>query len=324
MKPSFHTRLLNNPFEDPCLYIRLLREARALLFDVGYTTNLSARDILKISDIFITHTHIDHFIGFDSILRLHLRKDKPLRLYGPHGFIDRIEGKLNGYTWNLIGDYPISIEAYEITDECIKLSVFRSNTLFKREDLEVKPFEGIILNEPLFRVRTAILDHQIPSLAFSLEEDFHINIDKVRLSKMGLPVGQWLRRLKMAIRENREDEVFMIGGRKYHFSELKDIVNITKGQKLSYVADAIGSEDNIRKIVELIKGSDLVYIETYFLDKDIERAKERYHLTARQAGMIAGMSGVNRIVPFHFSPKYIDNPQELIEEAEKEFNKYRC
>ncbi|GAB4539358.1 MAG: ribonuclease Z [Thermodesulfovibrionia bacterium] len=324
MKPSFHTRLVNDPFEDPCLYIRFLWEARALLFDAGFTTNLSTRDILKISDIFISHTHIDHFIGFDSILRLHLGRDKALRLYGPQGFIDCVEGRMRGYTWNLIGDYPIVIEAHEVTDECIKICAFRSNALFKREDLGVKPFEGIILDEPLFKVKAAILDHQVPCLAFSLEEGFHINIDKARLSSMGLSVGQWLRRLKMAIREGKGDEVFTLNGKGYALSELMGIVNITKGQKVSYVADAIGSDDNIKRIVELVEGSDVLYIETYFLDKDTERARQRYHLTARQAGMIGGMARVKRIVPFHFSPRYTDNPDDLIEEALKEFDKYKA
>ncbi len=91
MKPSFQTKLLNSPFDDPGLYARILREGRALLFDLGFTTSLSTRDILKISDIFVSHAHVDHFIGFDHVLRLHLKKESPLRLYGPEGFIDRVE-----------------------------------------------------------------------------------------------------------------------------------------------------------------------------------------------------------------------------------------
>ncbi len=102
MKPSLHARLVNSPFEDPCLYVRLLRERRAFLFDAGFTTNLSAGDILKVRDIFISHTHIDHFIGFDSILRLHLRREGPLRLYGPEGFIDCVQGKPAGSPGRLV------------------------------------------------------------------------------------------------------------------------------------------------------------------------------------------------------------------------------
>ncbi|MBI4697620.1 MAG: MBL fold metallo-hydrolase [Nitrospirae bacterium] len=124
MKPSFHARLVNGPFDDPCLYVRLLRESRALLFDAGFTTNLSARDILKTSDIFISHAHIDHFIGFDNILRTSLKKEGPLRFYGPAGIIDRIEGKLRGYSWNLIGEYPAVVEVSEVDAGAFYLKIF--------------------------------------------------------------------------------------------------------------------------------------------------------------------------------------------------------
>ncbi len=321
MKPSFHTRLINNPFEDPGLYIRLLREGRALLFDLGSTNNLSVRDILKISDIFVTHTHVDHFIGFDGILRHHLRKEEPLKLYGPEGFIERIKGKLRGYTWNLIGDYPLVIEVSEVNEGGITKAVFKAENSFKREEMEAAQFNGILTKDSFLKVSTVVLDHQIPCLAFSLEEDYHINIDKAKLSELNLPVGPWLKGLKDAIRRNMSDSVFRINDKKFTFAQLKDIAGVTRGQKISYVVDALGSEENIRKIVDLVKGSDILYAEAYFLDKDRDRAKERYHLTAKEAGRIAREAGVVRLVLFHFSPKYIDAPDELVKEAEEEFNK---
>jgi len=322
MKPSFHTRLLNAPFEDPGLYIRLLREGRALLFDLGFTGSLSVRDILKISDIFVSHAHVDHFIGFDSILRHHLRKEGPLRVYGPEGFIGHIEGKLKGYTWNLIGDYPLIIEVLEVNEKIMTKAVFKAEDSFQPVNIETVPFEGTLMKDSFFKVSTAVLDHQIPCLAFCLEEDYHINIDKARLDNLNLPVGPWLGKLKDAIRKNASDSIFTIDDRKFTFAELKDIAGITRGQKISYVVDALGSEENIKRIVSLVKGSDILYIEAYFLDKDRDRAKERYHLTAKAAGRIAREADIGKLVVFHFSPKYIDTPGELIKEAEEEFRSH--
>jgi len=330
MKPSFHTRLLNNPFDDPGLYVRLLREGRAMLFDSGFTTSLSNRDILKISDIFISHTHVDHFLGFDSILRLHLMKEKPLRIYGPQGFIDCLQGKLKGYTWNIIGGYPLIIEAVEVNEKAMTKAVFKAGNSFRCDDMVSMPFDGILMKDSFFNVRAVILDHQISCLAFSLEEDYHININKAKLSELNLPVGQWLGELKRAIREsyrlqpqNSELTSFKVDNRVFKLKELTEIATITKGQKLSYVVDAIGSEENIMKIVRLVRGSDILFIEAYFLDRDRERARERYHLTAREAGRIAREAGVGKMIPFHFSPKYIDNPEEILKEAEEEFRGYR-
>jgi ribonuclease Z len=319
MKSIFHSRLTNGPFEDPGLYVRLFREGRAILIDPGFTTGLSARDIFKLSDVFVSHTHIDHFIGFDNILRLHLKKDAALNLYGPEGFTDKVEGKLKGYTWNLIDEYPLSLNVFEVTEKGIKKSAFRSVNFFRREDLGSEPFDGTVKKDNFFTVSAAILDHQVPCLAFSLKEDYHINIDKVKLEKMGLPVGPWLNDLKRAIRSDDKDAVFTVEGKQLSLSDVKDVVLITEGQRISYVVDALGSEENIKKIIELVKDSDLLYIETYFMDRDKERAADRYHLTAKEAGMIAREANVERMIPLHISPKYMDDPDEVIEEAMKEF-----
>ena len=320
MKPSFHTRLLNGPFEDPGLYMRLLWEGRALMFDLGHTNSLSNRDILKITDIFVSHTHVDHFIGFDNVLRISLKKEGLLRFYGPEGFIDCIEGKLSGYTWNLSKEYPLVIDVFEVTERYIEHAVFKASNRFRREGLEKRPSNGILLHDSFCKVSVRILDHEVPCLAFSLEEECHININKAILTDMGLPVGPWLSELKEAIRGNKFDAVITVEGRNLSFPDISEAVDITHGQKLSYVVDALGSEDNIKKIVELVKGSDLLYIETYFLESDKEKARERYHLTAREAGRIAREAGVNRVETLHFSPRYSDDPEALIREAQEEFN----
>lgn len=291
------------------------------MFDLGYTTGLSARDILKTTDIFVSHTHVDHFIGFDSILRVCLKKEGPLRFYGPEGFTDCVEGKLRSYTWNLTGEYPLVIEVSEVKEKSINRATFRAKNSFIREDLAIEPFNGILVKDTSFHVSAAVLDHQIPCLAFSLEEDYHINIDKSKLNKLNLPVGEWLGELKSAIRKNKSDSFFTVKEKTYAFSEVKNIASISKGQKISYVVDAVNSEKNRKKIVELVKNSDVLYIETFFLDEDRKKARERYHLTAKEAGSIARKAGVGRLVPIHFSPRYINKSEKLIREAEVEFTK---
>lgn len=321
MKPSFHIRQLNGSFEDPGLYIRLLWEGRALMFDLGHTDSLSPRDILKITDIFVSHMHVDHFIGFDNVLRISLKKEGPLRLYGPEGFIDCVDGKLRGYTWNLAKDYPLVIKVSEVTEGEVKHAVFKAKNRFRREDLDTKPSNGVLLRDSFCKVSVRILDHKVPCLAFSLEEECHININKDMLTNMGLPVGPWLNEFKAAIRGNKFEEVFNVEGRDYTIPELREVVYISHGQKLSYVVDALGSEDNIKKIIELVKGSDILYIEAFFMDKDKPKAVERYHLTAKEASGIARVAGVGSIEPLHFSPRYLDDPEALIQEVEDEFSK---
>lgn len=291
------------------------------MFDLGSTENLSTRDILKTTDIFVTHTHIDHFIGFDNVLRVSLKKEGPVSFYGPKGFIRCVEGKLKGYTWNLISDYPYQINVLEVDGNFIKKAVFRAKNSFQQEDAGTAPFTGILLEDSFFRVSAAILDHQVPCLGFSIKEDYHINIDKAKLSRLNLQAGAWLGDLKRAIRKNRTQDVFTVEGRTFPFSDMKEIATITRGQKISYIVDVLGNAENKRKIVDLVKGSDTLYIETFFSDEDRDRARDRYHLTAAEAGRIARKAGVGHMEAIHFSPRYIDNPEILLLEAEREFKK---
>jgi len=319
MKSSFYSRLINGPFDDPGIYVRMARESRAFIVDPGFSTNLSAGDILKVTDIFVSHAHVDHFIGFDNILRTCLKKAGTVRLYGPEGFIDKVEGRLNGYTWNLTEACRLSIEVSAVEGGTVKKAMFRASEAFKREDLETLPFKGVLVEEKLFKVSAVVLDHKIPCLAFSIMEDYHINIDKAKLAGMGLPVGPWLKTFKMAVRENNIDSVIDIDGQAYRVEDLRAIANITDGQKLTYVVDAVGSDENIQKIIELAKGSNVLYIEAYYSNEDRDIAKERFHLTAGEAGRIARKASVGRMETFHYSPRYINDPDILVKEAEAAF-----
>jgi len=91
------------------------------------------------------------------------------------------------------------------------------------------------------------------------------------------------------------------------------------GQKIAYVVDAVYHAENARRIVELVRNADILFMETVFLTQDAERAATRFHLTARQAGTLARAAGVKHLVPLHFSPRYSDDPEALRREAEAAF-----
>lgn len=68
-----------------------------MLFDLGDIASLSPRKIQRLGHVFVSHAHIDHFVGFDRLLWVLVGRDKLIHLYGPNGFIDHVHHKLRAY-----------------------------------------------------------------------------------------------------------------------------------------------------------------------------------------------------------------------------------
>lgn len=320
MRPSFYPRMVNGPFDDPGLFIPFLFENRAVIFDMGDMYPLSARDILKISHGFVSHTHMDHFAGFDRLLRLFLGRDKELCIFGPKGFLKNVEGKLAGYTWNLAENFTnrFALQATEVCPDHLITKTYLLQDRFRPRDPVKQAFDGILVKEPSLCISAAILDHRIPCLGFSMKERFHVNIMKDRLTEMGLETGPWLKKFKQALFDGQDPESeFETGKKIFILGELAEkIATITPGQKVAYITDVIYSNSNAEKIVELVKNSDHLFIESGFLEQDRDSAQEKYHLTARQAGMLAGKARVKQFTVFHFSPRYTGMAHLLQKEAQ--------
>ena len=90
MKSTLCTSLVNDPFGDPGMLVQFLFQKRSLLFDLGDISPLSNAELLKVSHVFVSHTHIDHFIGFDRLLRTFFGREKTLTFYGPKNFIKNV------------------------------------------------------------------------------------------------------------------------------------------------------------------------------------------------------------------------------------------
>ncbi len=312
MRPIVSAALVNGEFGDPALYLDFRDEKRALLFDLGEVGALMPKKLLRLTDAFVTHAHMDHFAGFDRLLRVLLGRAGTLRLYGPPGFIERVDHKLAAYTWNLVERYPgdFAFLAHEVApDWSVRVARFSANKRFAREDLPgAKAPGGLLLDEPRFRVRAAFLDHGIPCLGFALEEKTHVNVWKNRLAEMGLPVGPWLNDLKRAVAEGVPDDA-PIHGRT--LGELKPALELTPGQKIAYVTDIVYSAENEARVARLAADADLLFIESVFLSSEAEHAARKFHLTAEQAGRIARAARARNVVPFHFSPRYLGREAEL-------------
>ena len=201
MKTTFRPRLLNGRTGDPALLLTLRWQGRALLVDCGRIGPTPASILLPIEAVFVSHAHMDHFMGFDQLVRLFLARDATLRLFGPVGIADCVQGKLAGYTWNLTDEYAFTVDVAEIDTHALRHWRFAARRRFEREARGTTPRTGrVVLEDPIFRVEAAPLDHKIVCMSYAVIERTHLNVRAGGLEANGLRPGPWLNVLKAAVR----------------------------------------------------------------------------------------------------------------------------
>jgi ribonuclease Z len=330
MRHLFEPSLVNDPFGDPGLYVDFCDERRALLFDLGDITVLPPRKLMRVSHVFVSHTHMDHFAGFDQLLRVVLGRKDSIVLTGGPGFVAQVEHKLRAYTWNVVHRYAVELvlDVREIgIDGHGQGARFSSRTGFTRE--ACAPFEcdsDVLHDDALFRVRGRFVDHEMPCLAFVVEEKARGRVARDRLAALGVTTGPWLRELKLAVlsaapadapiqvrwsdRLGEHDTTRSVG-------ELANVlIDVAPGRRIGYVTDLRFTDANRRTLAQLLAGVDQLFIESVFLDADRAHAQRKNHLTAREAGCIAREVGAQAVVPFHFSPRYRQRAPEVAAEVQ--------
>src|SRR5258706_13879003 len=169
---------------------------RAILLALGDSARLSPRKFHRLDRVFVSHAHLDHFIGFDRQLRILVGREKTVALYGPRGFIDHVHHKLQASLWNLADRYvsDLAFVVPEITSSSeTRIAQFRLRNAFAAEPIGTRPIvDNVICNQPAFRVSAAILEHRTPCLGFAIEEAAPVNVWRSRLAGRGLLLGPWL------------------------------------------------------------------------------------------------------------------------------------
>lgn len=311
--------LMNGVFGHPLLHLRLRHQRRSMLFDLGEGARLPARIAHQVSDVFITHAHMDHICGFLWLLRSRIGEENVCRLYGPSGLAVNIQGLIKGVLWDRIGDRGPRFEVAEFSSGRLQRFYFQAGLpgyeYLGEETIE----ERILLDDPAFTVRTVTLDHGTPVLAFAYEPRSEINIRKDQLSNRRLEPGPWLNELKAHIHAgNQSKEIELPDGSRESVSHLaNDLVKITPGKKLVYATDFADTPGNRNRVVELSGGAHTLFCEATFMEDEAEQALRTGHLTSRACGEIARSAGVEHLIPFHFSRRYEDDPWPLYREIAK-------
>ncbi|SDX99600.1 Clp1/GlmU family protein [Nitrosomonas sp. Nm33] len=308
--------LVNGIFGDPLLHVRLRQQRRSLLFDLGEGVRLPARIAHQVTDVFISHAHIDHIGGFMMLLRSRIGKFPPCRLYGPPGLAQHIKGFLQGILWDRIGEHAPCFEVTEMhTDRLLRFRLQAGQEACVQLD-EVKLEAGVILQDTGFRIRAQMLDHHTPVLAYAFEPTKEINIRKDYLQAHNLKPGPWLAQLKKhLLAENDRAIITLPDGMVTNVAAIAtDLTLIKPGKKLVYATDLADTVDNRKRLQALARYAHTFFCEACFMERDVSQAAQTGHLTTRACGEIATAAEVARLVPFHFSQRYADKPQQVYDE----------
>ncbi|WP_457641058.1 MBL fold metallo-hydrolase [Persephonella sp.] len=321
-KPRIKHYLINEKTDDPGIVIEIESLGEYILFDIGNIRKLNRNLIKKINKIFISHTHMDHFIGFDHLLRNKLGKAHEVQIFGIDPLAHNIYCKLQGYTWNLVEFEPqIIFTVKQWNNGLFETYQFDIKKKFAKDFIkEEKSDTDIVYEDKNYRVRFAVLDHKIPVMGYSFEYKEKLYLKKEKITELplkGKEIGEFKRFLE---NEKNSGKTFKIGDKEYSYEYLKEEYSYTlPGYKISYITDVVYSEENKKKIVELVKNSDVLYCEAVFLSEDKEQASKVYHLTADQTGEIAKEANVKKLIVFHFSRRYGKNTEKILQEVKEIF-----
>ncbi|WP_407377333.1 ribonuclease Z [Methanobrevibacter sp.] len=219
---------------------------------------------MKISKIFISHFHGDHILGLPGLLQslgLQGREEK-MTIYGPKGLGKVMDAIFNfGYCKF---DYPI--EFIEIGSE-------------------------IIEETDEYIIRSQMVRHNVPCLAYSIEEKKKPRFLREKAIELGVPVGPAFGRL-------HNGEEVEVDGKIIKPEQV--LGEPRKGIKITYSGDTRPCEE----LIEFAKDSTILIHESTFSTQDEENAEEHGHSTAADAAYVAKQSNTNELILTHISTRY--------------------
>lgn len=277
------------PTSDRFLTAQVLNvNERFFLMDCGEGTQIQLRRCRipfgKINHIFISHLHGDHVFGLPGLLS----------------------------TFNLLGRVnDLHIHAHKSLKQILNqfLGQFYTNLGY---NLIYHPLEegkfSLTYEDKTLEIFSFPLQHRIECWGFLVKEKSKMrNIRKEVIDMYGIPIRE--------IVNIKQGSDFITSDGNIIPNE-KITVPPPAGKSFAFVTDTKFLPEN----AEIIKGVDLLYHESTFLQEDAELAETTYHSTSVQAAQMAQLAKVKKLVIGHFSSRY-KNYNLFLEQAHSVFPK---
>jgi ribonuclease Z len=304
----FHPSLKSRPDEDIAILISPENHPAQYLCECGQASDLTVKECQNLAALFISHCHIDHFIGFDTILRHQLGIGKKVTILGPKGMAEIVRHKILGYHWNLIEPGSITYEIRELHAPYEFHTYELNPPTWDLQDLGPQKTTIPYQNEA-FQVEYCLLDHGTPSVAYLFKAHDKTSID---LTGSGLQPGPWVKQLKEAHAASNHNNPINIQGKETPAHELYPLLSTTPGYRLGVIMDHAATPENHKCITDLFQGADTVFIECFYSDEDADFATRNHHSHASASATVLRQANVKSAIPVHFSRKYTETDRAHI------------
>ncbi|HJT78025.1 MAG TPA: MBL fold metallo-hydrolase [Gemmataceae bacterium] len=164
-------RLVNGSAGDPALFLDFAGPDDAFLFDAGDLGALDVGRLAGLEAVLLTHFHMDHFVGFDRVLRANLDRAKTLRIVGPGGTIRRVYDRIRSYDIPFFPFQQLALRVEEILPGRRRSALLECARRFPPPDVTEAAWEGPTVYEDAgLRVEAAFTDHTVPGLAYAVAD----------------------------------------------------------------------------------------------------------------------------------------------------------
>ncbi|MGJ7030332.1 ribonuclease Z [Niabella hirudinis] len=220
----------------------------------------------RISHIFISHLHGDHYFGLVGLLNSFalLGRQQALYVVGPPALQEVLELQFRLADTQMpyaLHFHPIKAPGYLMTVDNVKITCFKT-------------------------------DHRIECFGFVFKEQKNprrINPEAVKTHHIH---HSWFEALQQ--------------GNDYEGPDGRVIKNelltteAPNGKTYAFCADTRYDET----LIPYIEGADMIYHETTYLENFKEQAVKRFHATTKQAATLAKKANVKKLLVGHFSSRY--------------------
>jgi len=201
-------------------------------------------------------------------------------------------------------DYKRTLQIYGPKNTKHYISLL--NNLYKIKILlQIKEASSKIVEDKEFQINALPMQHDTPSLAYSFEIKNKLRLDKKKIKKLKLPNSPLLKKLQQG-----KDIIY-----KDKKIKASQVTYKEQGRKIAFILDTAPNNNTIK----LANKADLLICEASFTNQEKELAKERKHLTAKQAATIAKKAKVKQLILTHISQRYEHNTEPILQEAKKIF-----